>query len=493
MPAAVLWFRRDLRLADNPALQAILDAGHVPVPVYIHNESDPDWPLGEASAWWLHHSLLALKESLQQCGSDLLVFRGNPAAILAKLLQQSRADTLAWNRCHEPAQVTRDDRILQSFTQQGYHVSCHNAALLREPGEVLKKDGTPYRVFTPFWKALHTLGPARQAIPATDSLPTFDAGSLTDSLSVTELGLLPAVKWYQAFSMYWCPGEAGAQDALHGFCEDRLIDYPTARDIPGVSGTSRLAAHLHFGEISPVQIWHHLMQRAAGNSSAGIITATESYLREIAWREFSHHLLHRFPHTVLQPLDPRFAGFPWRTGYQDLLEQWQQGRTGIPIVDAGMRELWSTGTMHNRVRMIVASFLTKNLLIPWQEGARWFWNTLVDADLANNTMGWQWVAGSGADAAPYFRIFNPVLQGEKFDRGGHYVRRWVPELAGLGDKYIHRPWAADPAVLADAGIRLGNEYPQPLVDLQTSRKAALAAWDQVKRQQGQPPAYLQRR
>ena len=484
MTAAVLWLRRDLRLADNPALQEIIDAGRIPVPVYIHDEPDPDWPLGEASGWWLHQSLLALQQSLQRCGSDLLVFRGNAEAILAKLLQQSGADTLAWNHCHEPAQVTRDEHIMQVFTRRGYNVSCHNAALLREPREVLKKDGTPYRVFTPFWKVLHSIGPARQPIPASDSLPAFDAASVSDSLPVTALGLLPPVKWYRAFPRYWTPGETGAWDGLERFSEERLDDYASDRDIPAAAGTSRLSAHLHFGEISPVQIWHYLMQRASRKTSAGTITATESYLREIAWREFSHHLLHRFPHTTLQPLDPRFAGFPWRTGYQDLLEQWQQGRTGIPIVDAGMRELWSTGTMHNRVRMIVASFLTKNLLIPWQEGARWFWDTLLDADLANNTMGWQWVAGSGADAAPYFRVFNPVLQGEKFDRRGRYVRRWVPELARLGDKYIHRPWAADPAQLAEAGVRLGDEYPQPVVDLPASRKAALAAWDHVKRQRG---------
>jgi deoxyribodipyrimidine photo-lyase len=282
----------------------------------------------------------------------------------------------------------------------------------------------------------------------------------------------------------WSPGSPGAAERLAHFLAGPVANYSEGRNHPAQEATSRLSAHLHFGEISPVQIWDYLLQRASVNTSAGSITATESYLREIAWREFSHHLLHQFPHTTLQPLDPRFAEFPWRTGYQDLLEQWQQGRTGIPVVDAGMRELWATGSMHNRVRMIVASFLTKNLLIPWQEGARWFWNTLLDADLANNTMGWQWVAGSGADAAPYFRIFNPVLQGEKFDRGGSYVRHWVPELARMGDRYIHRPWAADPEQLAAAGIKLGYDYPQPMVDLQASRKAALAAWDHVKRLRG---------
>jgi deoxyribodipyrimidine photo-lyase len=292
MSTAVLWFRRDLRLADNPALQAIIDAGHTPVPVYIHAEPGSDWPLGEASAWWLHHSLGALKADLQQRGSDLLVYRGNPETLLAELLQRSRADMLAWNRCYEPAQVKQDERLRQAFTRQGYNVSCHNAALLREPGDNLKKDGTPYRVFTPFWKTLQHSGPARQAIPASATLPAFDTNSLPASLPVAALELLPAVNWYRAFPDHWKPGEAGAWEAFTGFCEDRLHDYPGDRDIPGVSGTSRLSAHLHFGEISPVQIWHYLQQHAAGNPAAGSITATESYLRQIGWREFSHHLLY---------------------------------------------------------------------------------------------------------------------------------------------------------------------------------------------------------
>jgi deoxyribodipyrimidine photo-lyase len=482
MSRAVVWFQRDLRLADNPALQAVLDANHTPIPVYIHDEPGKDWPPGEASGWWLHHSLQALQASLQKGGSNLLIFRGDSEAILKKLLQHFRADMLTWNRCYEPAYIKRDQHIQQTFTQQGYQVSCHNSALLREPGQSLKKDGTPYRVFTPFWKALHSNGPARKALPSVSSLPGFDANSLPASLPVSALKLLPAIKWYRAFPLHWKPGEAGAWESLDSFCADRLLDYPANRDIPAVCGTSRLSPHLHFGEISPVQIWETLLQHACSNTSAGIMAATEQYLREIAWREFSHHLLFHFPHTTREPLDTRFAAFPWLSEYGDLLERWQQGQTGIPIVDAGMRELWATGFMHNRIRMVVASFLTKNLLIPWQEGARWFWNTLVDADLANNTLGWQWVAGSGADAAPWFRIFNPVLQGEKFDSRGRYVRHWVPELAGLGDKQIHRPWTAGQSVLADAGIELGVDYPPPLVDLQESRKAALAAWDRVKRQ-----------
>ena len=303
------------------------------------------------------------------------------------------------------------------------------------------------------------------------------AGSFIDAL-----GLLPRIPWDREFHTHWQPGEAGAWNAVQTFCEQRLVDYPAARDRPAMSATSRLSAHLHFGEISPARVWHTLMQWTTTDNTPGIVAASEAWLRQLGWREFSYHLLYHCPTSALQPLDQRFTEFPWQTDYAGPLSRWQQGQTGIPIVDAGMRELWATGYMHNRVRMIVASLLTKNLLIPWQEGARWFWDTLVDADLANNTMGWQWTAGSGADAAPYFRIFNPVLQGEKFDTGGNYVRHWVPELERLDNKYLHRPWTADPAVLADAGITLGSDYPEPVVDLQASRKAALGAWERIKRQ-----------
>ena len=483
MSPAVLWFRRDLRLADNPALQALLDTGHTPLPVYIHDEPDTDWKTGEASSWWLHHSLIALQQSLQKHGSDLLVFQGNPEDILTRLLQQTGADRLAWNRRYEPACIKRDEHIKQALEKQGCHVSSHNAALLREPWENLKNDGSPYRVFTPFWKKLQRIGPSRETIGAIETLPGFDTSHITDSVTVDSLKLLPSVKWDKAFYTHWTPGEDGAWKALQHFSDQHLLDYTAHRDRPALAGTSHLSPHLHFGEISPLQTWNTLSNHAATTTTRGIIPATESYLREIAWREFSYQLLYHYPSTPLQSMDTRFNKFPWRKHYKRDLQRWQRGQTGIPLVDAGMRELWATGYMHNRVRMIAASFLIKNLLIPWQEGARWFWNTLVDADLANNTMGWQWCAGCGADAAPYFRIFNPVLQGEKFDKAGLYIRRWLPELAGLDNKYIHKPWAADPAILADAGIILGEDYPEPLVDLQDSRRRALSAWDQVRQLQ----------
>jgi deoxyribodipyrimidine photo-lyase len=482
MKTALLWFRRDLRLADNPALDALLDAGHRPVPVYIHDaEPDPAWPLGAAGAWWLHHSLVALKQALRQRGSDLLVLAGDTRRQLLHASEATGAEAVYWNRVPEPAFVERDGSVQQALRQAGIEARSFNGALLREPRELLKQDGTPYRVFTPFWKKLHQTGPAHDPRQAPDRLPGKARGKRPEEKSIDALKLLPAIPWDRAFYDCWRPGEAGAWEALQEFLDERLSDYPTARDVPHVAGTSRLSAHLHFGEISPGRLWHEVSRWAAANPAAGAWTAAECWLRELGWREFSHHLLHHFPDTATQPLDPRFEHFPWRTGYADMLARWQQGRTGIPIVDAGMRELWATGYMHNRVRMLVASFLTKNLRIPWQEGARWFQDTLVDADLANNTMGWQWTAGSGADAAPYFRIFNPVLQGERFDTAGRYVRRWLPELARLDDKYIHQPWAADPAILTDAGIRLGTDYPAPLADLKSSRQEALAAWERIKR------------
>ncbi|MGD2137634.1 MAG: deoxyribodipyrimidine photo-lyase [Gammaproteobacteria bacterium] len=480
MGTGLLWLRRDLRLADNPALHALLDAGHLPIPLYIHDEPDPDWPLGAASAWWLHHSLAALGKALRQRGSDLIVLAGDTRRQLFQAIATSGAQAVYWNRCHEPAVAARDLAVQASLRRRGIEANSYNSALLREPAELLKKDGTPYRVFTPFWKALHGIGPVRDPLPPPDRLPALPRGKL-EGTTIDALKLLPSIPWDRGFYDCWQPGENGARNALEDFLEERLPGYATARDIPDKPGTSRLSAHLHYGDIGPVQLWQATMERAATDPAAGTWSGAECWLRELGWREFSAHQLHHFPHTASQPLDPRFRDFPWRTDYADMLARWQQGRTGIPIVDAGMRELWTTGYMHNRVRMLAASFLCKNLLIPWQEGARWFWDTLVDADLASNTMGWQWTAGCGADAAPYFRIFNPSLQGERFDGAGRYVRRWVPELAKLEARHIHRPWSAGPALLADAGIRLGGEYPEPLVDLKASRQAALAAWKRIKR------------
>lgn len=482
MSTCLLWFRRDLRIADNPALQALVDNGHSPIPVYIHDEPDPHWPLGAASAWWLHHSLSSLRESLRQCGNDLLIVNGDSLKVLLQLIEHTGATGVYWNRCYEPAFTQRDQKVKLALRQQGIDARSHHGSLLREPWQQLKKDDTPYRVFTPFWKALTSRGPSRSVVASTAAPAAASLNGFIMQQDLAALQLLPTIPWDSRFHDHWKPGEENAWNVLQNFCDNHLLRYSSARDLPGEAATSHLSPHLHFGEISPIQIWEFVYQWASGSASPGAYTAAESWLRQLAWREFSAHLLYHFAHTPLQPLDARFKGFPWREDYAEDLAEWKRGQTGIPLVDAGMRQLWATGYMHNRVRMIVASFLTKNLRIPWQEGSRWFWDTLVDADLANNTAGWQWTAGCGADAAPYFRVFNPVLQGNKFDRQGSYIRQWIPELARLPDKYIHQPWSADPSLLTQAEIRLGQDYPEPITDISASRKAALAAWDLAKQQ-----------
>ena len=479
MSRALVWLRRDLRLADNPALDAALESGLQPVPVYIHDEPAGSWPLGAASAWWLHHSLLALDTELRSRGSRLLIARGDPESELLRLSQAFSAGQVFWNRLYEPHSVQRDTCVKAALRRHGLSVTSFNAGLLCEPRELLKADGTPYRVFTPFWKAMQKAIQVRSPLPAPGTLPEV-ARVEGEALSVQALGLLPTIPWYSAFAEHWRPGESGAHQALQRFCAEALAEYPHDRDRPALTGTSRLSPHLHFGELSPQQAWHALQRETASRTRPGLLGASEAWLRQLAWRDFGHHLLYHFPDTSDQPMDARFAGFPWRSDYGPDLRRWQRGATGIPIVDAGMRELWQSGWMHNRVRMIVASLLTKNLLIPWQEGARWFWDTLVDADLANNSLGWQWTAGCGVDAAPYFRIFNPVRQGERFDPDGSYIRRWLPQLANLPPEWIHQPWGAPREVLHGAGVSPGESYPEPMVDLQQSRARALAIWEQLK-------------
>lgn len=485
MTVALIWLRRDLRLEDNPALNAALDAGHTPVPLYIDHPEEQSWPSGEASRWWLHHSLKSLQHSLQQRGSDLIILRGDPQKLLPRVVEQLAAKSVYWNRRYEAANRACDGAIKKDLLATGIDVSSFNGSLLIEPWQNLKKDQTPYRVFTAFRKAMLPKISNSWPLNAPDKLPSLPLlPALLKPLSVDELDLLPHIHWDKEFYQHWQPGESAARELLLEFAETRLMSYPQQRDFPAETGTSKLSAHLHFGEISPRQVWSFLHEQSA--LLPGRETSVESYLRQLAWRDFAVHLLYYFPDTVDQPLNPRFRDFPWRQDYDEDLIRWQRGQTGIPIVDAGMRELWHTGCMHNRVRMIVASLLCKNLLIPWQEGARWFWDTLVDADLANNTLGWQWTAGSGADAAPYFRVFNPVLQGKKFDANGNYVRRWVPELGKIPAKWIHQPWAASTDVLVESGVELGRDYPLPVVDLGTSRARALEAWESIKRSQQDP-------
>ncbi|TVQ88454.1 MAG: deoxyribodipyrimidine photo-lyase [Chromatiaceae bacterium] len=486
----LLWLRRDLRLADNPALHAAAGAERL-LPVYIHAPSEESpWEPGAASRWWLHHSLAALDADLRARGSRLLIARGPSLATLRRLAAQTGASAVHWNRCYEPALIQRDAGIKQALRAAGLACHSHNAALLFEPWQFKTSGDRPYRVFSAYWRRCQaTLADLPAPLPIPPTLPPWPSG-LTNPAGepLTALALLPRIHWDNGLAACWHPGEAGAAARLAAFAAGPAQDYASARDLPAVAGTSRLSPHLHFGEIGPRQVLAHLRAQAPVLESAADADANrlEPFLRELGWREFSQQLLYHFPATPDQPLDQRFARFPWDAPDEAALRAWQRGRTGIPIVDAGMRELWHSGWMHNRVRMLVASLLTKNLRRPWQDGARWFWDTLVDADLANNTQGWQWTAGCGADAAPYFRIFNPVRQGERFDPDAVYVARWCPELARLPARHRHAPWAAPAALLAQAGVRLGQDYPRPIVDLAASRQAALAAFEQIKGARSQP-------
>ena len=469
MNAALVWFRSDLRLADHPALVAALRRGEPIIPVYIRDSQHPGkWQPGGASRWWLHHSLLALDTSLARCGSRLILRTGDPLAILTSLLAETGATAVFWNRCYEPYATRRDEEIKRSLRLGGYTVESFNGTLLREPWEVQKADGGTYRVFTQYWKTLQKLEIAAP-LPAPASLPPVPASlhsELLDSWS-----LLPTrPDWAGGLRATWQVGETAAADRLDRFLARALNGYGDDRNRPDRQGTSGLSPHLHFGEISPRTIWHRSQMIRASNP--GLAHDTDKFLAEIAWREFSYNLLWQFPTLPDSPLRPEFNAFPWADDAA-ALQRWQRGTTGYPIVDAGMRQLWQTGWMHNRVRMIAASFLIKDLLIPWQAGQAWFWDTLVDADLASNAASWQWVAGCGADAAPYFRVFNPVLQGEKFDPDGSYVRHFVPELADLPTPYVHRPWEAPPMLRP-------RRYPAPMVDHGAARDRALAAFAQIK-------------
>ena len=481
----ILWFRNDLRLADNRALTAAV-ATKVPVlPVFIHDpKAAGDWTPGSASRWWLHHSLEALGAALEKRGSRLIFRHGASEDVLRELVDETGAGGLYFSRSYEPWARVQEERVKAAFDTTTVEVKRFAGALLREPEDVRTKAGEPFKVYTPFWRALLALGAPAAPLPAPKIVPGFAKPVASDRLA--DWRLLPTKPdWSGGLQDMWSPGEHSAHVRLAAFLKGCLGSYADQRNVPSVEGTSRLSPHLHFGEISPRQLWHAaaVLQRQGGRG--GTALGAETFLREVGWREFAHHLLVHVPHTTDAPLRPEFARFPWRED-PSALRAWQRGRTGYPVVDAAMRELWTTGWMHNRARMIVASFLVKDLLLPWQDGARWFWDTLVDADLASNTFGWQWTAGCGADAAPYFRVFNPVSQGTKFDGDGAYVRRWVPELARLPDEVLHRPWEAAPLELLSAKVDLGRTYPARIVDHGEARERALAALATI-RQGGSTP------
>ncbi|MBU6235129.1 MAG: DNA photolyase family protein [Alphaproteobacteria bacterium] len=444
----IVWFRNDLRFADNPALTAAAASGQPVLCLYIYDEETPaQWREGGASRWWLHHSLSKM--------DPICIRKGVAEKVLEDVVRETGAVAVHWNRAYEPYAVARDTRIKAMLKDMGVDAQSHKGNVLFEPWELKTGTGGPYRVFTPFYKAcLANINLIGASLPA----PKFEAASL-DGLKVDELDLLPTLPWDKGFYEMWEPGEDGARERLQTFIESPMKDYKEKRDYPSIEATSRLSPHLHFGEISHRDVWHTAEPHAGA----------PAFLREVAWREFSIHLLYHNPTLPEAPLQPKFADFPWQPDAK-YLEAWKRGMTGYPIVDAGMRELWQTGWMHNRVRMIVGSFLVKHLLQPWQEGEAWFWDCLVDADLPNNSASWQWIAGCGADAAPYFRVFNPILQGLKFDPEGAYVRRFVPELKDVPNDFIHTPWEW-----------MGKtSYPAPIINHEAGRNRALEAYAKVK-------------
>lgn len=476
---ALVWFRRDLRLADNPALHAAVRSGR-PLHLVFIRENDPALRLsqGAAADWWLHHSLEALSTAIAGIGGQLVLRTGTAEQLIPDIARQTGAAEVFWNRADWPWLDERDRRIADTLSADDIRPRAFRATTLLDPAELLNGSGQPYKVFSAFWRAAQKILAPRPPLPAPDALMAADA---IDGDALDDWSLRPGrPDWARGFSQRWTPGEDAARKQLEAFVADGLADYKTQRDRPDMFGTSRLSPHLGWGEISARTVWHRVQLQAERGAAFG---AAEKYLAEIGWRDFAYYLVHHFGDLRETNFDRKFDHFPWRDN-ADGLAAWQRGNTGVPMVDAAMRELWTTGWMHNRTRMIAASYLIKHIGCHWREGMRWFEDTLVDADPVVNAASWQWVAGSGADAAPYFRVFNPATQGEKFDPDGHYVRRWVPELAELPTRFIHAPWDAAQGELIRQGVELGRSYPRPVVDLKEGREAALAAFESMKAEAG---------
>jgi len=459
----IVWFRQDLRRADNPALYEASQKGKI-LPVYIlDDENAGDQKMGAASRLWLHHSLDKLNKSMSD---HLYLAKGDALKLLPEIAKKSGAKAVYWNRCYEPWRIDRDKKLKEDMKSLGLEAESFNASLLWEPWQIQKDDGTPYKVFTPFYrKGCLKHSEPREPLPAPDRLTYADPPD--KGCGLEGLHLLPSIRWDQKVVQYWSIGEDGAMGRLDDFLDDGFKGYKDGRNYPAANNVSRLSPHLHWGEISPHQVWHKA--KTAGMAQ-NIEKDLDHFLSELGWREFSYSLLYHFPKITWENLQEKFNAFPWKSQHSEQLDLWQKGQTGYPMVDAAMRELWETGYTHNRSRMIVGSFLVKHLLIHWHRGEKWFWDCLVDADLASNSASWQWIAGCGADAAPYFRIFNPITQGPKFDPDGDYVRRWVPEIAHLSDKQIFEPWNHDH----------GSDYPDPIVDHTQARERALEAFQSLK-------------
>ena len=473
----LLWFRQDLRIDDNSAVAAAIERGAPIVPVLIWApQEEGNWQPGGATKWWLHHALADLGAQFAEIGLRLIIRDARENSSLETLLelaQQTKADSVFWNRRHEPLLAKRDAEVKCGLEAAGISTGSRESSVLFAPETIANKSGKPFKVFTPMWKHPQTLempAPVRVKSAAAKAPAKWPASAQLGSLR-----LLPKIGWDSGISEFWgTPSRNAALKHLRKFIRSGAESYPELRDSPSDDGTTRLSPYLHLGQVGVREMWGMLAN--ASNRSNEFDTGI---MRQIIWREFAHHLLHHFPHIPQQPLRPEFSLFPWEED-SAMLRRWQHGETGYPIVDAGMRQLWQTGWMHNRVRMIVGSLLVKHLLQHWVEGARWFWDTLVDADLANNTLGWQWIGGCGADAAPYFRIFNPIIQGEKFDPDGKFVSRYVPELKNVPAKCIHQPWKLGDLDLSGMGVVLGRDYPAPIIEHSAGRKRALVAFQKLK-------------
>jgi len=466
---AIVWFRQDLRLADQRALAAAMEGGRPVVPLYVLDDVPGEWRMGGAARWWLHGSLAALDASLHERGSHLVLRHGPAREVVPGIAREVGASEVHAGRMHEPWARRQEGEVAAAL---GGSFILHRTTTLFDLDAIRTKTGGTYGIYAPFLKACRARPAPPEPLPEPGRIPS---PRLPHSDRLADWHLLPAKPdWAGGFRETWQPGEAAAHERLCRFLARAVHHYDVGRNLPGEPGSSMISPHLHWGELSPVTVWHSVLHaaHAAGESTGHAI---ETYLGELIWREFSAYVLMHNPALPEMPLREAFARLPFRDAPGDL-HRWQRGLTGLPIVDAGMRQLWRIGWMHNRVRMIAASFLVKQLLIAWQSGEAWFWDTLVDADLANNAASWQWIAGTGIDSQPFFRVFNPVSQGERWDAHGAYVRRWVPELAGLPDRWVHRPWEAPESVLAAAGVRIGETYPAPMVDLASARSRALAAY-----------------
>ncbi len=475
-------FRNDLRLADNPALRAAVETGQPVIPLYIWHPWEGDWPPGRAGRWWLRQSLASLQKALAKRGSRLVIQAGNPLSLIPELCRKLGVKQIFLNWRINETEREADDDLEEILSGQGVEVRALNAHLLSEPWSVgTKKDGSPFRVFTPYSNLLLESYEPAPPLPAPERIPAPQSWPRGKTLkNLADLNTAPPAG--AAWGEHWTPGEAAALKQLGGFLNEHVDAYPDMRDLPAQDQTSKLSPYLAHGEIGPRQVTQALFEKYNCMHPLDLPDPGAAFFRELLWREFGYHLLYHFPQTPVLPLYEKFLDFPWATNYDADLIAWREGRTGFPMVDAGMRQLNATGWMHNRVRMLVASILTKHLLIPWQAGAKYFWDRLVDADLASNTLNWQWGAGCGADAAPYWRVFNPTRQGERFDENGDYIRRWVPVLAGLPDKKIHSPWTATAAQRKKASIILGKTYPGPIIDHKEGRERALAAYEIIKGQ-----------